>query len=106
MWATMASVTKTNLCEWLRQDGSLPQSVVLRNNTQGQELAGEETKLLATQRQPTYLVAPASSLSRLHFVVLRLMYVIDIEKLNAVSCCLAGSKKLPSSLSHGQGLLF
>jgi hypothetical protein len=55
------------------------------NNVQGHKLAGEETKLLATQRQLTYLVASASSLRRLYFVVLRLMYVMDIEELNAVS---------------------
>jgi hypothetical protein len=57
----------------------------VRDNVQGQKLAGEETKLLATQRQPTYSVAPTSSLRGLYFVVLRLIYVIDIEELTAVS---------------------
>ena len=77
------------------------------DNVQGQKLAGEDTKFLATQRQPTYLVAPASSLRRLYFVVLRLMYVIDIEELNAVSCCLVGSEKLPFVIiPTAQGRLF
>lgn len=65
------------------------------NNVQGHKLAGEKTKLLATQRQLTYLVAPASGLRQLYFVVLRLMYVVDIEELNAVSCCLAGFWEAP-----------
>lgn len=103
MWATTASVTKTNLCEWLRQDGSLPQSVVPYRDRSS--LAKKPNFLLHKGNRLTWLLLlPVSA--RLHFVVLRLMYVIDIEKLNAVSCCLAGSKKLPSSLSHGQGLLF
>ena len=77
------------------------------SNVQGHKLAGEETKLSChTKGKRTYLVVPASGLRRVYFVVLRLMCVMDIEELNAVSCCLAGSGKLPSSLSQGQGLLF
>jgi hypothetical protein len=65
-----------------------------------QKLAGEETKLLATQRQLTYLVAPASGLRQLYFVMLRLMYVMDTEELNAEGCSLAGFwEKLPRHLS-------
>jgi hypothetical protein len=70
------------------------------NNVQGHKLAGEETKLLATQRQLTYLVASASSLRRLYFVVLRLMYVMGYRR--AERCKLVVSQasgKLPSSLS-------
>jgi len=103
---------RNEINSWLRQEGSLPQSAVVRITYRDIGSPAKKPNFLATQRQLTYLVAPDSGLRRLYFVVLRLMYVMDIEELNAVSCCVLQALIIPQprptilalGLNHGNVL--
>ena len=90
---------RNEINSWLRQEGSLPQSAVVRITYRDIGSPAKKPNFLATQRQLTYLVAPASGLRRLYFVVLRLMY----ERRELLSHRLW---EAPFVISHSQGLLF